>query len=107
MIPGMHYNIDKEEVIQISTEQAWRNFYGQMLTGDSTDNIPGLYGVGKITAKKILSEISDPHLMQKAVKHWYKKCYPELSNDKLREIFLEIGTLLWIRRKEDEIWEPL
>ena len=43
---GNHYNFDKDELYAISYEDSLRNLYGQLLTGDGTDNIPGLFGVG-------------------------------------------------------------
>jgi len=55
-IPGEHYNIDKGDHYLVTPEQAEYNFYFQMLTGDSTDNITGLPRVGKVKARKILME---------------------------------------------------
>jgi len=42
--PGTHFNSDNRrlEFIEVSEEQAQRNFYGQMITGDAVDNIKGL-----------------------------------------------------------------
>jgi hypothetical protein len=43
--PGMHYNPKKELAHIIVLDEANRNFLMQLLTGDSTDNIPGLGAV--------------------------------------------------------------
>lgn len=54
-IPGWHWNPDKEpEPIQVSEEEANKYFYQQWMTGDTTDNIWGLWKVGPAKAKKVL-----------------------------------------------------
>lgn len=54
-VPGWHLNPDKEDdAILISKEDGDRFFYEQWMTGDSTDNIFGLWRVGPAKAKKIL-----------------------------------------------------
>ena len=65
-IPGKHFNyytsvkygIDMKWV-EVPKRQAILHHYMQTLTGDSADNIPGLKGVGKITAEKILADCDD------------------------------------------------
>jgi hypothetical protein len=58
-IPGLHFNIRSEEKIRVTNETAAKNKYLQMLIGDSTDNIPGIYGLGPIKAEKVLEGV-DP-----------------------------------------------
>jgi DNA polymerase-1 len=54
-IPGWHWNPDKEsEPVQVSGEEADKYFYQQWMTGDTTDNIWGLWKVGPAKAKKLL-----------------------------------------------------
>ena len=54
-VPGWHWNPDKEkEPIFISEEDGDRFFYQQWMSGDSTDNIWGLWRVGPKIADKIL-----------------------------------------------------
>jgi len=40
-IPGWHYNPNKKIEYYLSKVEALRNLYGQWLTGDTADNIPG------------------------------------------------------------------
>ena len=51
---GHHYNFKKNESSIITPNEAQFNLFSQVLIGDSTDNIPGLKGVGKVGAKAIL-----------------------------------------------------
>ena len=52
-LPGLH--LRDGEVQEIDRLQADRNFYGQVLTGDSSDNYPGCPGVGPVGAEKLLA----------------------------------------------------
>ena len=56
-VPGWHWNPDKEkDSVHIPEAEADRFFYKQWMTGDSTDNIWGLWRVGPKSADKILDE---------------------------------------------------
>lgn len=94
--PGWHYNWVKEDLYYIEPHEADLNFYRQLLTGDSTDGIPGLKGVGQKAAEKILPEWEEN--MHDIVLRVYKdKGYDY-------EYFLQQGRALWMRRKPEEIW---
>lgn len=54
-IPGYHYNFNKKTHYHITDAEAQRNLFMQVLTGDTTDNVPGIEGVGKVTAERILN----------------------------------------------------
>ena len=58
-IPGQLYRPSNDELMTITQEDADYFFYTQTLTGDATDNIPGLKGVGPKTAEKLLG--NRPH----------------------------------------------
>ena len=97
MIRGWHYNFIKDKKYLIDDLKAIRHFYTQILTGDRVDNIAGLRGIGPKKAAKILEDCITEADMYKAVLEAY-------DNDETR--VLENGQLLWIRRKENQIWSP-
>lgn len=97
MIRGWHYNFVKEDLYYVTEKEAIKNFYIQILTGDRVDNIPGLKGVGPVKAKKILENCTTEKSLFKAVSEKYDHDIDKLT---------ERGRLLWIRRKEKQLWKP-
>lgn len=95
MIPGKHYNFVKDVFVTIDKDQAMRNFYMQCLTGDRSDNIKGIDGIGPKKAEKILVGCVTEQELFNAVREAY-------SND---EEFIMNGRVLWIRRQENEDWK--
>ena len=53
-IAGWHYNWVKDMLYEVSPDQAIHSKYVQILTGDSTDNIEGIPGLGPVGAEKCL-----------------------------------------------------
>lgn len=102
-IPGFHYNWSpsriNDGVYNISEVEANRFFYTQCLTGDTTDNIPGLKKLtGQIaTAKKkaALATMDSVYDM-----------YTHVANLYGDTDFTASAKCLWIQRESGEIWEP-
>lgn len=112
-IAGLHYNWRKKSMYYVSPEDADRFFYTQLLTGDSTDNIQGLFkrtGVKAMASvKEPLEYMDDPKEMYAHVKQVYvdavaKKGMSSDDNDITRWLLTQ-GRLLWIRREEDQTWD--
>lgn len=97
MIRGHHYNFVKEEKYFVTEEEAIRNFYLQILTGDKIDNIIGLDGIGPVKSKKLLKDCNTELEMYEAVLKAY-------DGDEAR--VLENARLLWILREEKQVWQP-
>lgn len=97
--PGHHWNYGKGEYSFLTLEEADRNFWTQMITGDSSDNIPGLPGFGPAKAKKVIDMV--PHSMLDDTV--YRLYQSEGFDD---SYFLLQGRLLWLRRKPQELWTP-
>lgn len=53
-IEGHHYNYGKDTFTYMNKEEAYFKLMCQCLTGDTTDNIPGIKGIGIKTAEKLL-----------------------------------------------------
>jgi 5''-3'' exonuclease (including N-terminal domain of PolI) len=93
-VPGKHFNPNTGRLYDVSEEDAVKFLYEQILTGDRADNIMGIKGVGPVKAKKALADCVTERQM-------YDVCV-EMYGDEERVI--ENGRLLYLRRKEGEIW---
>jgi len=100
MIPGWHYHIRKKTTNFISENEAWANFYRQLLIGDSVDNISGCPGIGPKKAEKLITADMNVQEMHHVVTTKYQEQYGTDALNKLQEN----GALLWIRRQANEIW---
>ena len=97
MVPGWHYNWIKDEKYWIDEVSGLRNFYKQLLTGDTVDNIPGLFGVGKSSA--LVKRINDLDLeldMYSQVVEQYEKRFGSYW----WKFLLENAQLLWMLRTD-------
>ena len=104
-IPGFHYNFVKQRIYKITPELGRYNFYMQLLTGDTTDNIPGIDGIGPKKAQRILEGCRTIREYNKAVLEAYKDHFIYCNEDELIKHIEIIGNLLYIRKKYDEKWK--
>lgn len=95
--PGWHYNWVKKELYYVSSEAADYNFWKQVLTGDTTDNIPGIKGIGPKKAEKILEgRENDWYEMAAAVTVAYETAF----GDNAPQYLYENASLIWMQREE-------
>ena len=98
-IPGKHFNFNKEEWHDISEDEGHRRLMAQCLTGDTTDNIPGIPRVGPKTAEKILSGIPFDRRWSTVVNEWSSRS----AGDPTTSYYLLRMLTTWEER--DEILE--
>lgn len=107
MIPGNHYSFEirgksslgkewvkEAEHVCIEPFEGLKKFYTQILTGDSTDNIKGAAGIGKVKAEKLLRDCTTEQEMFEVVESFFSA-----------EELLITGQCLWIFRKENDRWQ--
>lgn len=106
-IPGWHYNWVKGDHYYVDERTANRNFYLQILTGDSTDNILGIQGVGPVGAAKLLGDNTTPKGMWQACLAAYVDKYPKgCEGVSAKNAAIQTARLVYIRKHRDEIWSP-
>lgn len=101
VVPGWHYNWVKDELYWVDEISALRNFWSQMITGDTIDNIAGIRGKGEKYAEKLLGEVDDPKKMEQLVYQEYQKAFGDNADHR----FEENKQLLWILQDEQDIPE--
>lgn len=104
-IPGVHYDWTKGETYTVSAREGLTFFYEQMLSGDDTDNILGIKGIGPAKAKRALADCKSPKDMARVVWSMYYDAREQfgLSDDDEQRLFLDRNAhLLWIKRRKDD-----
>lgn len=96
MIPGTHYNWQKDLMYDIDPYEADYFFHKQLLMGDPIDNIIGIKGIGDKTADKILAGKGWDERAY-IIKQQYDKAFG-VQNGLTR--YNENYQLLWILREE-------
>jgi len=77
--PGLHYNPNKsKEVFEISEGEGHFNLWHQVITGDRTDNIPGVsQAISESRAGRFNQELSENGKGWEVNKHLYKRHPPQ------------------------------
>lgn len=102
-LPGRHYDFVKKEETTVSAKEAVINFYSQVISGDSTDNIPGATGFGPVKARKALEGTRSPWDCWQAALTIYTREFGDISGPLHA---LEAARLVYVRRTEGELWSP-
>lgn len=102
-VPGWHYSweLTRNEVVTrpaekvyVSPEEGLRNFYTQLVVGDTADGIPGCPGKGK-KAATVLQDLHTEQEMFETVRAMYD----------CDEAMLLMGQVLWLWRYPDNVWK--
>jgi hypothetical protein len=107
------YDLRKDRHLLLTKEDNLRYFYGQILSGDSGDNIPGLKrwmkprSCGPKRIEKLLRGLGENEKIyyEKIRAFYIKNVGKEEDIIKLEERVLEIANLLYMRRTENDKWE--
>jgi hypothetical protein len=122
-VPGNHWTFVKRVRSIVSPLTALRNFYGQLITGDSSDNIPGYDGKIRSPTRKTedgykyaifleallepLQEMTEERQMYAYCKDVYTRNL--LGNQEFEYVLRDMhrnAQLLYIWRKEADEWTP-
>ncbi len=77
-LEGRHFNYYQSTLysipmkwVTVTEDEAMRRYYIQTLTGDTGDNVIGLFGIGEVKAKKALISCNNPAECWEATKNMY------------------------------------
>ena len=89
------YNINKDELKFISTEDAYRNLMIQTLTGDTADNYSGCPSLGKVRASRLINKEKNPYKLWELVENTF------VSNGATKEDALLNFTMAYLLHASD------
>ena len=98
-IGGLFYNLMHNNLITVSKKESIEFFHEQLLTGDNVDNIPGIEGIGKVKASKILENKTIKEQFE-AIIAAYKTCYKKDHRNRLEVM----GKMLYLLKDIDDKW---
>lgn len=102
-VAGKHYNFVKQTTTTVSPLDGLKSFYTQLITGDSTDNIPAFDGKFRNTVPKFVQKLLDPIQEMTNELEMYKYCQ-DIWND--NTLMHRNAHCLYLLRKENEHWQP-
>lgn len=113
--PGYHFNYYESKLhkiamkwVDVTPEEAIYNQYMQILTGDKSDNIPGIKGVGPATAAKFLVEgMSEEDLWQGVLAAFeLKHAIEGISPYDMAILNSRLVNMHQLTKKGIVLWEP-
>lgn len=109
-VPCRHYDWTNGQLMAISEDDGHYNLWAQILSGDSTDNIVGLPGIGNAKAYKILDEAEHqtPKGWARAAHEAYKALWNKDGHPweiHWKRALHETGKLVYLLRSHDDSWE--
>lgn len=106
-IPGYHLNYQKVDESgayqqeEVDERKSRKNYFLQLLTGDSTDNILGIPGIGPKKAEAILGD--EPYLWNTQVRLAYHKHFGEYYGEVILE---ETRIAIELMTRRHPLWNP-
>lgn len=120
-VPGWHYDYVRKTFYKTEEDEGHLLFYKQVLSGDSTDNIPGCYKIGSTRASRIVDEMYLEHGMDHK-KIWEKilevyaasldqygeDCpyYDKAHEEGIERVAIEMARLVKMQEYEGQLWNP-
>jgi hypothetical protein len=106
---GDLYNFTKKTLTTLTPEFAWRTLWVQVITGDSTDNIPGIEGIGPGKASLIINDDVNPEDYPSAVLKAYISKYglidgSDFFNENFQLIRMKTSSGSYIKEKYSDIF---
>lgn len=107
-IPGKHFQwslirggevVRPSQFIEVSEIDGYRNFYKQLLTGDTSDNIIGITGIGPKKAAKLIDHLESEEEMRDIVLFHYASDLMVEDPEEGEKRFYNNCNLLWIMRE--------
>lgn len=104
-IAGWHFDWTAHTVTRVSQRESAFNLYSQILSGDATDTVVGIPGIGPAKAAKHLDGAGNVRDLFERSWAAYRSHFGE-DLKKTWDYFLEQAQLVYILRREGEFYKP-
>ncbi len=99
-ILGKHFNFVRGILYEVVPPDHLRSLYRSILSGDATDNIPGIRGIGKVYSSRMIDHLLTEREMYDKVLEEYTKAFKEDAE----RLLVRNASLLYIRTLEGRGW---
>jgi len=121
-VPGWHYDYVKKIFYHTEEDEGHALFYKQVLSGDSTDNIPGCYQVGAVGAANIIDSIILEYGMdhdriwktivstyQESLEKYGEACeyMDKATREGMESVCIEMARLVKMQEYVGQLWTPV
>lgn len=121
MVPGHHYDYVRDTFYYTTEDEGKLLFYKQILSGDSTDNIPGCWKIGIKLAANIIDNVYLDHGMDhtiiwQTILETYKNSldnygdvcpyYQLAETEGVEAVVIEMARLVKMQEYEGQLWTP-
>jgi 5'-3' exonuclease len=98
-IPGWHLNFKTGAFKHMTHVESYTFVMNQLLTGDGTDNIKGIYGVGYKTAEKKLKPYKPHEMWNVVISTWKEKQGETIWKNN----FIKCANCIYLRQHPDDL----
>lgn len=110
-VPGKHYNFVTRVHETVSPVQALRYFYGQLITGDQSDNVPSFDGKFRSSTPQFVAALLAPLADMTNELDMYQHCcevYQQHGcwDDEWQTIMHRNASVLYIMKDYNDKWQP-
>lgn len=110
-VPGKHYNFVTRVHETVSPVQALRYFYGQVITGDQSDNVPSFDGKFRSSTPQFVAALLAPLADMTNEVDMYAHCCEVYQQhgcweDEWQTIMHRNASVLYIQKDYNDKWQP-
>ena len=109
--PGIHYDIKTKKFVEVTEEEGFKMLLIQSMTGDTVDNIPGIEGVGPVTANNIAANKTGIPLIKAVISVYATKYGAWQGLDRFVEMYSLVNMRSsrgkWTKEKYKEFFKKL
>jgi 5'-3' exonuclease len=97
-IPGWHHNFRTNDIYSMSPEVSYFFLMKQLIMGDSTDNIKGIWKVGPKGAEKALIDLPPAQMYNTVLSLWQEK-----MGANWKELYVKCANCIYLRTSGDDL----